>query len=299
MGKYRAQHYIPQFYLKKYLDKTVVPPYEPYLWVHTPDDQPKAKAPKNVAHGNGYYNVRTDDGEVSQELEHAFSLFEGEAGKILHNITINNKSITIHEKALLSEFIYYMHTRVPNFRENVNRFTSDISKMIMQVASAHPEYLHGVLKEVDRLNGEENDHDIDGLIEFIQSDRYTIEVPQERSIQLMIDLAEKISEVIFNMRWEFLIAPSGVYFVTSDNPVVLLNPKNTSNFFGDGFRSSPSVEMTFPLSPKCCLLGTWPKGKERYKLVTSERVRAINLRTCNSSSKHVYSCTKVLQLPRQ
>jgi hypothetical protein len=277
----------------------VVPPHEPYLWVHTPDDQPKAKAPKNVAHGNGYYNIRTDDGGVSKELEHAFSRFEGEAAKIFYNITIKNKSITVHEKALLSEFIYFMHTRVPNFRENVNRFTSEISKKMMQVAIAQPEYLHGVLNEVDRRNGEENDHDIDGLIDFIQSDRYTIEVPQERRIQLMIDMAEKISEVIFNMRWEFLIAPTGVYFVTSDNPVVLLDLKNTSNFFGDGFRSSPSVEMTFPLSPQYCLLGTWRNGKERYKLVTSERVKAINLRTCNSSSKHVYSCVKVLQLPRQ
>jgi hypothetical protein len=93
-----------------------------------------------------------------------------------------------------------------------------------------------------------------------------------------------------NMSWQFLKAPTGIYFITGDQPVVHLNPGIAHALFEVELHD-PAIEVTFPLSRTMCAFGSWKVQRERYRLTDEATVRIVNYRTWQSAVRYLYSPT--------
>lgn len=75
---YKSQHYIPQSYLRGFVDPNTPPNEEPYLWVCEREcGNPFRRSPKNLAQESYYYSFRDESGELQHEVEKALSALKG------------------------------------------------------------------------------------------------------------------------------------------------------------------------------------------------------------------------------
>jgi hypothetical protein len=95
MGKHgrtkthKAQHFVPQCYLKPWLDPTAPtgPKATPYLWVFDRDgSNPRRKAPANIFTESDLYTVHLPDGGRDLRLEHGLQDLEDQYTRI-RNLT--------------------------------------------------------------------------------------------------------------------------------------------------------------------------------------------------------------------
>jgi hypothetical protein len=87
-----------------------------------------------------------------------------------------------------------------------------------------------------------------------------------------------LQRVIYEMRWQFLLAEDGdLGFLTSDNPVALFDSP-TVEVPGTGFLSSPDTYLTFPLAEKsACSQDTWDQPNKSLGFLLRVRSTASNL----------------------
>jgi len=289
----RKHHYIPRFYLSKFIDPVCISTKDPYLWVfkHGATESHK-KSPKNCAVLTGFNDVRLKDGTVSVDVEDNLAKLESEAAKIYKKIE-RHDILGDRDRVIFSEFIWAMQMRTPYQRENTNRIYKEIDLMILRISASHPEYLKRILTECNEQNEPPSDEEVKKLQEIIAAGEFDLNIPQEYSIMNMAEHAQEMSKIISKMNWGFMIAPEGLNFITSDNPVIIKDPNNKSKFYGDGYLSSKTIELTFPLTPKICLLATWKVLSGDYAEVDRESIFAVNDRTCKYRHQYIFSSQRL------
>jgi hypothetical protein len=88
-------------------------------------------------------------------------------------------------------------------------------------------------------------------------------------------------KAFMEMRWEFVMAPSGKYFITSDNPVVY------DTYFG--LKRSP---LFFPIDQRTALIATWHGERDLVYIDGSiEQLLKINGIILAKATKEIYSHT--------
>ncbi|MFT8313301.1 MAG: DUF4238 domain-containing protein [Clostridium sp.] len=255
----KKQHYIPQFYLNYFTDPLIPIMYAPYVWVYDRTDKSiKKKSPKNIAYENGYNNIMDKDGNVSSIVEDQFQEIEDNTSKIYRKI-IKLKYISRSERLTLAKFVFSMLERVPRFRA--------MCKFAIESG-----YADKFMNEDDNL--------------------------ENKSSKLMMDSVIRathgVSHLLLRMDWSLLIAPNGANFITSDNPVVVRNPKEV-NLLMCGISSSPEVIVTFPLTSKICLFGSWGRYRSVVEKISVGEVEHINLETFIYSNRYLFSSSQYFQ----
>lgn len=101
-------------------------------------------------------------------------------------------------------------------------------------------------------------------------------LPGETTLALLqaeAPLIAKLNVAVLNTE-----APMG--FISSDRPVVWWDPTKSKDrsMFGLGL-GDPNIEITFPISPRQCLLFTRRQGSSDYVDIGDEATEAVNLRT--------------------
>ena len=90
------------------------------------------------------------------------------------------------------------------------------------------------------------------------------------------------------MNWCLCRAPSNMYFITSDCPLVCFVPNdNGTAIFGGGF-GLPNAEVTFPLSPQKCLYLD-KKHTQKYRAISKTVLKEINKRTAWTAERMIIS----------
>jgi len=108
------------------------------------------------------------------------------------------------------------------------------------------------------------------------------------TVQQMFENLLMLQQVIFDMKWAFLLAAHDTDgFLTSDNPVSLFDPA-AGPMRGIGFASSPVAHFTFPLSRGICLLAHHMRGPETREL-NALQVRSINKANITRTDSQLYS----------
>ncbi|AMA74133.1 hypothetical protein ACH33_15780 [Aneurinibacillus sp. XH2] len=262
----RKHHYVPRFYLNQFLDSRVQPPREPYLWVFDKQEEGDVfkRAPKNIGYETGFYDMKLIDGTTTTHVEDFFhKVIETPSSKILRKI-LDQQPITDEEKQKFAMFIFYSHARVPNYINFMNKFyeaTKEGKSNEKQVIKD---------PEVEKMIKEAEIKDEVSTLEF------------------MIELVKVFAPIIYNMNWQFLFAPNGYAFITSDNPVILNDPKQTTIYRPVVGWNNPNIQLTFPLSPSMCFLGTWTKKRNLYKVADIRFVRAVNFRTAFFATRYLF-----------
>lgn len=294
----KSQHYVPEFYLRNFVDENSKHLPNPYLWIFERDKpfKPYRKAPENVACESNYYSLSDDDEMLRILIEDEFQRLESCTATVVRKIISSDKvNLTIEERAVLSEFIVYMDTRVPNFRNSHDQAQKDLFKLIIEMSTLDENIIKSIAKKHELETGKRiSTHEIKKLM---LSDNYEIKIPKQSSLRSMVKVTPELIEYPFKMCWEFLIAPKDVYFITSDNPIILTVPKRQPSFYGVGFLTK-KVHLLFPLSPNICLLARWKSGNNyRYKQVSSEMVRWVNEEISSYSTNFVFASSNKFYLP--
>ncbi len=252
-------HYIPKKYLSYFTDPFTPKGQTPYVWYFDREKELiRNKSPKNVGYLPKCYNIVDSVGNISSIVEDQLGKIENRAKPVLRKIS-ELKRISRKERMYLSEYIFSMTLRVPRYWKIYNDAV--------------------VSGDIYKLGNEK--------IKFN-------DLPSNLPMDSIPRVASIGGKLLLSMQWTLLISPEGTNFITSDNPVVIRDPKNPGMKMC-GFNSSPDVQVTFPLNKKMCLFGTWYRYRRIVERVTSDEVETINFETFKYSNKYLYASTPHFQ----
>ena len=88
MSDAKKQHYVPQFYLRQFVDPNTPAGQEPYVWILSKNGKTKSRrAPKNILWETDLYTFFDTTGTKHQELERTLSQIESDfAGTVQRKI---------------------------------------------------------------------------------------------------------------------------------------------------------------------------------------------------------------------
>ncbi|MFN0224058.1 DUF4238 domain-containing protein [Paenibacillus sp. KR2-11] len=251
----RDHHYIPQFYLRNFTDPNPPPKFKPYVWVIDLKEKTlRKRSPKNIGFIKGFNDTRDEDGNVTTIVEDKLGEIENKAAIILKKL-LNGKYISRSERLAFAKFVFSMRIRVPYFKD------------LFSLVLTKPEYTK----------------------QF--SDLFYDAPPPSPILDMggIIRTTNAASYVLLRMNWCLIKAPEGKVFVTSDNPMLVIDSNNTKAAFV-GF-NKPDVQIIFPLSPSVLLKGGWQPNFSLLRETNAEWVQKINSLLLLNAQRYVYMST--------
>lgn len=131
--------------------------------------------------------------------------------------------------------------------------------------------------------------DHEKLRQFVLSDNYTVSQKSTGfNLFQIFESSLKISAILeTEYRHDVYYAPSGMYFMTGDNPIVTIEPDVKGGaFVGTGF-GRPRTEVLFPLNKRACLILS-RRGTQQRLEASPTRTRQVNEMIMHVSQKFVY-----------
>lgn len=285
----RRHHYIPQFYLKNFID----PKDSPYICIYDKEGNDIIKATaKDIAVEKHYFTFITPDGKKDSEtLENAMAQLEGVASAVIEKI-IQEKLLDEKDKAHFSSFISCMLTRVPNFRNNIQGATEQLIKKISIRLASYKQGFEGMIRRFENDTGKKIGMPTEELRQWmLNGKKYDIKIEPQFSLALAMSNAVELTPLFNDMKWTFIKATPDYKFLTGDNPLYYSDPTHDRrSFYGVGL-ANKNIEVTFPISQDCCAFGSW-HGKEGYLQGTNQLVKGLNQRTVIASLRFIFASEK-------
>jgi hypothetical protein len=287
MSKPKRHHYLPQFYLEGFCRDGL-------LWVYDKDKKEiRQQKPINTAVQKYYYSFENEDGQRDAEVEVLLSIVETYTKPIIDKIN-KRDDIDETEKETLSIFIGFLYSRVPRFETNYNDSKERILRHMNKVIFADEKRTEQILRKYERDTGMKIDVSAKELSEFaLDDDRYTIEIHRNESLKMMLNLCKKLPIYFFQLDWLFLFAPRNSSFITTDDPLVLIPPKDLPDNAPYGI-ATRGAQKFVPLSQEVCLAMFDHGDKINIREGTQEEVQGINLSVTSRSDRFVIGGDEVL-----
>lgn len=259
-----GHHFVPQRYLRNFED-----PGKPgYIWVHDKSGgQPRPASVAKVAQSKAFYAAKTEN-VLAQMVE--------QPGNRVMQKLIGNATITVEERLQLALYIGVMLKRVPTHRRRSSEMVPGVLKDTMEeMRQQLREIANGLQADPAILTKRELELD---AVEH----KFRIHPPEEVLRQIREPWPSmNVLQLLFRMTWRVLISSGPVYFVTSDNPAFYFQS------YGLGQKES---ELSFPLSSKYALHGSWQRAVSDLICINAEQplVNQINLRLVSQAERLVF-----------
>lgn len=283
-------HFVPQFYLKAFRDPSVPEGQEPWLWVADLHEQVvERRAPKNVGRAANYYAFPEWEATGEEPPEQLLAKVESAAAPVVRKLLSGEFELTGQERADLLFFTAVFVTRVPFFRKLIEEFAANLVTVDAQESAEHPEHFARTLREA--LQGRELTlEEIEATRKIIlKGKKYKIRAKPSLSLVLGFEEAlDTIYPVLDRMRWAIVRSTGGEHFITSDCPVSWTHPTPRSRFYAGHGLAMKKVEVTFPVGPQLCLLGTW-EGPTGVVDATKKMAGEYNSRRVASAERYVFA----------
>jgi len=240
----KRHHAVPQFYLKGFCGS------DELLWLHDLKDLTAVKVNTEDSLVEKYlYSPETGENPHDDSIESMLAEYiDGPTVKPLSKL-VNGIRLSDEERAQVALFIAFQEYRVPQMRDQINKLTTEIAQLVLDVSAQNQEYIQ---KTLDKSEYKLSEDDIKKTISAIIDGKFEIKATKVSWLHAMrtpIDIAS----TIYNMPWAIITAPEGFEFLTSDVPVVkILTDRDVPNIYSGGWLS-PSAEGTFALNTKTCL----------------------------------------------
>ncbi len=289
-------HFVPQFYLKGFVDPSSTRTRNPYLWVVDLQKRTvKRRAPKNVAKIAGYYDwEELGDGVPSVEI--LFSQLESMVAPLFSRLRSNDFRITLEDRLNLSLFLGIQVARTPFSRKIIeNGIRSHAYAWVSELIDDEDRFR--ALLEKSRV----------GIASGLTPESIRRDLFEEKTLRLVprpdsvlagtLDIALRLSQVILvEAYWMFLLAQGGSSFLTSDHPVSVGKAKQTEI---GGIRT-PELEIAFPISPSCFLwvrkneLCGAVEGVDSFEIesLEADKVKQFNQKMLNIVDRYVFCASK-------
>jgi len=250
MSRPTIQHYIPQCYLREFVDPNSPPGQEPYVWIfNRSEKRGRKKAPSNIFTETDLYTIKLKTGEKSYAIEETLSNLESRYAGIFRSKIKNHLPLNEEEHIILCAFVSVMLQRTLRNKDNLEQFYDELIEGVEGIERAH---------NVEPKQSQ--------VLRRHKEDAHKLGV-----VQLLPD----ITELLMKMSVAFLVAEKRAKFVTSDDPCNLFNPDlQWQRFYGPGL-AQKNVQVTLPLSPEIMLCMSW-SNLRGYILWEKSRVQEAN-----------------------
>jgi len=264
-------HFVPQFYLKGFVDPASEGRGSPYLWVVDLQSQTlKRRAPQNVASITGFYDW-AKLGNEAPSIEALYSQIEGKAALVIGTLRNHKFELSLQERYDLSSFLGFQLTRVPGFRRAAVDGFGKHAQGRLQALVQDEEWLHAKLGDHNREKGDST-LTVEGVKEFVMGKRYTLTPDSDHMLGVALEAGLEFARVAFAMNWSFVIAAKGASFFTSDQPVALLTPDAKPRKIDFGSGRNPELEMSSPFPLYALFCFTRRKCRRTSYLLTKNRL---------------------------
>lgn len=281
------QHYLPQFYLKEFTDPETPKGQEPYLWIYKYESRKwEKKAPRNIACKPDFYTVIGQQGKRWDGIEDALSVVEGKTASVYRSKVYNREFLESEEKAVIAEFVALMMVRVPRFLNMIDSLMSKALTRMMRICFARPEGIKELKKWYKKSKGKEMPENFD--MSRLDPSRYKISISKSFLLKMIIKPIRQVANIIYSMTWTFLHTTEQAWFITSDSPFFMWNPKSKLAWYGHGL-IFPDIEVSVPFSRQICLLATWKKKMPEHIDVGQDAVKVLNYNRIVASEKFLIS----------
>jgi hypothetical protein len=284
----RRHHYLPQFYLKGFID----PDNSPHIWVYDKEGEDIIKSTaRDIAVEKHYFSFIDVQGKRDSEtLENMIAKIEKDTADVVKKI-LSYKPITTDEKALFAIFISYMMIRPPNYRKNIENAFAESTKIMMQFMASNKKVFKASIKRFEKNTNTKIGMPIRKLRNSILDDsQYEIKTNPEVSLEMSFSHLDKLAEIFFNMKWAFLTADEKIKFLTGDNPLHYFDPTYRKSLLGVGLINE-NIIVTLPISQNLAAIGTW-KGKDGYFQANTQMIKNINRSTVVAALRFVFASKK-------
>jgi hypothetical protein len=195
----KKQHYVPQFYLREFVDPNTPAGQEPYVWVFAKNGKTvQRRAPKNIFWKTDLYTIDVE-GKRHYEIEKELSAIEAAYADIVRKKIKRHLPLTAEEHVALCRFVATMLQRTIRQKENQESFYDEL------------------LAQVERL---EAHHGSSG-----PTSRKLRAAKKDVHKVALLAMFSEIPELLGRMNLAFLCADrTHARFIASDDPVTLFNP---------------------------------------------------------------------------
>ncbi len=284
----RNHHYVPRLYLKGFADKTD----SSFIWVYergrsyNPGHKPGKHNPyrrslRLAGAEQDFYAYQTRAGSTDFDTyENLLEQLEKPANQVLAKIR-SRQTITKKEKQVFAAYISMLIKRVPRYRDRADEQWPEIVDEFESSAQ--------ILQQLDQHEAKLTSNDTNQIARIqqlrAQYQRLMLEyragIPMDIVLATIIQMGQ-LPQVLYGMKWQFLVAPSGFDYVTSDNPVFYFEQIGLAKEYS---------ELTFPISSEIALATSWSKDvQEGFFPALPLAVMEINQRTISAATKQVYYC---------
>jgi hypothetical protein len=277
------QHTISNFYLKEFLNSGIV--------YRRGAKLPRfVKKPKNVAVRINYYGGPSDNLNMLDKMN---SAIEGWAAPVLKRLVYDVTSITHSDWVILSYYFANVHVRTPAFQDGMvatfKEFAKKVNKMVEDMKKAY-----------EKAEAEGKDLSVFKSPSFDDSPRYSLDElnawmekleQKEGRLDNLLTFYHMIKDIagcIQKMSFHILGASGGLFFITTDRPLVLYSLISGSTL-GAGWANKDAL-AAMALDPKHILVMCYRGEPAIYdKTLTPKDVQFWNIQLMKYAVYEVYS----------
>ena len=298
----RNHHYVPQFYLKEFLDFSL--PNEKLHVIDKIDRRRFVTRPRNIAAQRDFNRINIPD-HAMDEIERHLAQIEGQAADVLRNISQNATLPQNRDMDVLVVFVGILAVNNPQIRDSLISIDQEIARQMMQSVVESRETYESRLAEL----GIESPIEYKIMKAFVESENYTIgiEDPDGHYLaRVFLGLYDVVLPFFTNMLWSLVIAENDTSdFICSDRPVFLLQIVDPVPFPQPPYTTTPAglilpnkipqktgavvhFELTMPLNPRMAIYATTPDNLFPIEYGDKKTIACINGRTIDTAARQIY-----------
>lgn len=295
MGRTESHHFVPQLYLRGFLDPEQVAKGQNVLWSYRAGMKPLARGTKAVAAKTLFYWM-PEVPDHQDDIEEAFSKMETAAASRFDKLRSGDINLTAQEKAEFAWFVAASAVRTPFFRDLIDAIALEGHRERMEKL-LEPGMMEKAAKKIEAQTGKPVD--TASVREFAEKVvKKEIEMTQESkgwNMKQMFDHIPDFGNRFEKMRWGLLEAPADTPFITSDNPVGVFDD-NAKGFKPKDYRPTSGLRFGFALSPQFVLTGEFVDGADQRLKATAHWVQVFNSSQISRAYVDVYASFKSMDL---
>ncbi len=285
----RNHHYIPQFYLKGFLDPSCSK--EQFCVIDKIERRHFVTRPRNVGSQRDFNRVDIP-GMPSDVVEKSLSEIEGEVAQVLKYVEDNATLPQGTDMDTLLYFVALLYGHNPPFRDNLSNSETAVIKQMLRLSLLNPERYESWAQQEREADKEVREYE--EVKRFVEEENYDIRYGHGHHLRYELQSVDKILSLLRHRQWSLFIAEEGASdFVCSDRPVALItigdppqNPDHPYNIGGPGLAQS-NTELTMPLNRRMALFGSF-KIPSVVDTVGEKVIADVNGRTILSAAKQIY-----------
>ncbi len=279
----RRHHYLPQFYLRNFIDSAG------RIWAY-PKLGGKAKraSPRDLGVEKDYHTFTRKDGIKDRAtIEEAFADIENEAAPTVRKI-IGKEPLSTAEYEIFVTFVGTMLVRVPARCDQVGRMAAKMMKVIATTSASNKNAFHAEYQRFEAGTGHRG-ADAEEIRQFVLSDKYEMRTNPKIALAFSLQTLHTVTNCLAQMDWIFLQRTGRFQFLSCDNPVFYCDPTlPPTTWRGIGLMNR-GIEVSVPLSPNVLAFGSYHSKERKSMQIEPEVVRIFNQRTIDSAYRYVFA----------